>query len=321
MTNIQQQITAQFPSLDIKLDEPLSQHTYFKIGGPAEILITIKSVNELKNVAQFCQDQQIPVTLLGGGSNVIVTDQGVAGVVMHLATTQVKVIKTNPDHSAVIYADAGLKMAIFVRQTIDLGYQGLEYLLGVPGTLGGAIYNNAHYLQQLLDQYLIRVLIFDEQQQLTWLDKSACDFGYDSSRFHRTKEIIIGAEFLLQPGDKQASLAKIKEATEYRANTQPLGEPSSGCTFRNPPNTPELTKLFPQFSGQPFISAGFLIDQAGLKGTRVGDMEVSQKHAAFFINKGHGTADQVFTLIEKVKQVVFAKFGVKLQAEIFVIGK
>lgn len=321
MTQLQQQISRQFSQLDIKFDEPLALHTYFKIGGPAEVFMTIKKTDDLVQVVKFCKTQQIPVTILGGGSNVIVTDQGVAGVVIHPATSEVKIVKTNPDHSAVIYADAGLKTAFFVRQTIDWGYQGLEYFLGVPGTLGGAIYNNSHYLQNLLASNLLRVRIIDQQHQACWLDQTDCDFSYDSSRFQNTHEIILGAEFLLQPGNQTDSLAKVKTATEYRAKTQPLGEPSSGCTFRNATNTPELEKLFPQFKGKPFISAGFLIDQAGLKGTREGDIEVSHKHAAFFINHGHGTADQVFKLIDKVKQAVFTKFGVKLEEEIFVIGK
>jgi UDP-N-acetylmuramate dehydrogenase len=321
MTPTQQQLKNQYPNLDIKFDELLSQHTYFKIGGPAEMFITVKTNEELEQLISFCHQQNIPVTILGGGSNVIVTDQGVAGVVLNLATNQVKIISTNPDQSAIIYSDAGIKTALFVRQTIDLGFQGLENFLGVPGTLGGAIYNNSHYLQDLIGSYITRVLILNEQQQLVWLAQNECAFAYDQSRFQATQEIILGAEFLLQPGNKEASLAKVKAATEYRAKTQPLGEPTSGCTFRNTPNTPQLTQLFPQFEGKPFVSAGFLIDQAGLKGTRIGDIEISHKHAAFFINKGHGTSEQVLELIVKVKETVLAKFGVKLEEEIFLIGK
>ncbi len=321
MTNSQQLIFQHFGHLNPKFNEPLANHTYFRIGGPAEVFLSLKNYQDLAAVLQFCDEQKISVTMLGGGSNVIITDHGISGVVIHLDTNQVKITSTHPDGSATIYADAGIKTALLVRQTIELGYQGLEKFLGVPGTLGGAIYNNAHYLQELIDAHIVRVLILNNQFQPVWLAKNECAFAYDSSRFQKTHEIIIGAEFHLQPGNKDTSLAQVRSATEYRAETQPLGEPSSGCTFRNPPNTPALTKLFPQFAGKPFISAGFLIDQAGLKGTRVGDIEVSHKHAAFFINRGHGTAEQVFKLIDKVKQVVFAKFGVELQEEVFVIGK
>jgi UDP-N-acetylmuramate dehydrogenase len=321
MTNTQQLLTNKFPQLDIKLNEPLSEHTYFKIGGPAEVLVTVKNTDDLIEVTQYCAEQNIHDTILGGGSNVIVSDQGVEGVVMQLTSDQVKIVQTNLDHSARIYADAGAKTALFVRQTIDLGYQGLENFLGVPGTLGGAIYNNAHYLQELLDKFLLRVLILNDRHQPVWLTKAECAFAYDSSRFQQTHEIILGAEFVLPAGNQETSLAKIKTATEYRAKTQPLGEPSSGCIFRNPPNTPELNRLFPQFSAKPFISAGFLIDQASLKGTREGDIEVSHKHAAFLVNKGHGTSQQVLTLINKIKATVLAKFGVTLTEEVFMIGK
>jgi UDP-N-acetylmuramate dehydrogenase len=187
----------------------------------------------------------------------------------------------------------------------------------VPGTLGGAVYNNAHYLSDLISEHINRVLVIDRQGQEKWLSKAECDFKYDYSRFQKTKEIILAAEFSLSLGNPQESQARIREATLYRAQTQPLGMPSSGCIFQNVPNDPNLQKLFPQFAERSHVPGGFLIDQAGLKGERVGDVEVSQKHAAFFVNHGTGTSEQVEELVTKVKQRVKAKYGVELHEEVF----
>ena len=212
---------------------------------------------------------------------------------------------------------AGAKTSLFVKATVDHGYTGLEYFLGVPGSLGGAIYNNAHYLEDLIGRHVSRVEVLTESGDFMWLDHQECEFEYDSSRFQRTKEIIYQVEFVLEKGTKEESLELIKKATEYRAKTQPLGLPSSGCIFQNVPNNPELREQFPQFKDRLHVPGGFLIDQAGLKGMKEGDIEVSEKHAAFFVNNGHGTANQVKKLINRVKSIVKEKFSVELKEEVF----
>jgi len=321
MTNNQQALVNHFSKVNFQLDFPLAQRTYFKIGGPAEVFLETSSRKQIQQLISFCRQQTIPITVLGGASNVIVSDQGIEGLVLHIATNSVTDTKKTIDNKHLVQAEAGIKTALLVKQVVDLGYTGLEYFLGVPGTLGGAVYNNAHYLEDLISQHINRVEILDETGAFIWLDKKESAFGYDASRFQQTKEIIMTVEFALEKGTKEKSQELIKQATVYRAETQPLGEPSSGCIFQNVPITPELKKKFPQFANKEFISGGFLIDQAGLKGAHQGAIEVSQKHAAFFINTGQGRTEDVRKLIARVKDTVKAKFGVELQQEVFYLGK
>lgn len=307
-------LSAAFASEKFLPNYPLAEHTYFKIGGPAEVFFATKDKTTLARVIGFCYQNNISVTILGGGSNVVVSDAGVRGLVCSFTGDTVS---QDGQKKNTVYAEAGCKTALLVAKTVSFGLTGLEYFLGVPGTLGGAIYNNAHYLNQLIGEYITRVEIITHAGTLQWLSQKECLFGYDTSRFHKTKEVIVSAEFLLKPGNKDSSHQKIKEATEYRAQTQPLGTPSSGCIFKNTPNTPNLRKLFPQFADQTHVSGGFLIDQAGLKGYGVGGVEVSSKHAAWIINpESKGTQKDVSALVKVIKASVKEKFGVELQEEI-----
>ncbi len=303
--------------LDWKTHFPLAPLTYFKIGGPAEAFVRLASKKDIQTVMSACEADQIPLTFLGGGSNVVVADKGITGVVVSLAANETGLLKPATDTSPGLFrAEAGIQTAMLVRATLDAKLAGLEYFLGVPGNLGGAVYNNAHYLEHLLGEHITQVEVVSSQGS-RWLSHDECDFSYDHSRFHKTKECIFQVEFELAHGDVASSQQLIAEATRYRASTQPLGEASSGCIFQNTPVTPELLKHFPQLEGKSYAGGGFLIDQAGLKGTKVGDIEVSDKHAAFFINKGNGNAADVKKLVTLVKQQVKEKFGVVLKEEVF----
>jgi UDP-N-acetylmuramate dehydrogenase len=313
------QLTTAFSNLPFQADYTLSQQTYFKVGGQAEAYLELADREQIVEVVKFCRAQQIKLTILGGGSNVIVSDQGINGLVLKLTNDYFTVVGEN-EGKTIVRAGAGIKTALLVRQTIDAGLMGLEYFLGVPGNLGGAVYNNAHYLQDLLGEHILRVEAINDQGLPVWLDKALCQFGYDTSRFQKTQEVILQAEFSLAPGEEAVSKERIKQATLYRAQTQPLGLPSSGCIFQNAPNTDRLKKLFPQFADRTHVPGGFLIDQAGLKGARQGDIVVSDKHAAFFVNVGHGKAKDIKTLIDKVKSTVKEKFDVDLQEEVFWLG-
>lgn len=324
MTQSQKKLTTAFANLNLKLNEPLAPKTYFKIGGPAEVFWEANQEDDLLAILDFCRQENIQVTVLGGGSNVIVDDKGVVGLVVHPKFNHFTPTETKVDDPQepgqdrfVVKAGSGLKTALLVSKTTTLGLTGLEYFLGVPGTVGGAIYNNSHYLDDLIGEYLHRVKIVNERNNLEWLRREDCRFGYDYSRFQETQEIIIEVEFALPKGDKRESAKKIKKATEYRARTQPLGPPSSGCIFQNVPNSSRLRKLFPDFKDKAHVPGGYIIDQAGLKGTRVGGVHVSQKHAAWFINDGHATSEDVKKLIEKIKHVVKERFGIDLQEEVF----
>jgi len=318
MTRLQNQLAAAFPSLEFKFDYPLADVTYFKLGGPAEVFVDVTTANQMLELVQFCRHHAITLRVIGGASNVIAPDEGLPGLTLRTSQAELTLLpQPLADGRRLVSVGVGYKTALFVRQTIDQGLAGLEYFLGVPGRLGGAIYNNAHYLADLIGDHIYRVQVITPDNQLIWLEHDECDFSYDHSRFQTSGELLVQAEFALATGDKAESMAKVIEATRYRAKTQPLGEPSSGCIFQNTPNTDHLRQLFPQFAEKQYVPGGFLIDQAGLKGAREGGIEVSQKHAAFFVNKGGGRAAEVEKLIEKVKNQVNQQFGVTLREEVF----
>lgn len=320
-TSLHHQLSEEVPAVEWLFDYPLANLTYFKLGGPAEAFAKVSSKVELQAIMEFSQKHATPLTVLGGASNVVVADQGITGIVVQWTDDHFSLLDEKISGKHLVEAGAGIKTAMLVRQVVDSGLAGLEYFLGVPGTLGGAIYNNAHYLESLIGDHVFRVEVYNPQSHsFTWLNQAECDFGYDSSRFHHTKEVIVTIQFLLAPGSKETSMQLIKEATQYRAGTQPLGQPSSGCIFQNVPNNDHLRKLFPQFINKKFVPGGFLIDQAGLKGERQGDIMVSDIHAAFFVNLGNGTAADVKKLVEKVKNRVKETFGVDLREEVFYLS-
>ncbi len=306
----------QHPDVSWMRNELLAPKTYFKIGGPADVYAEIGERQMLLKVVSYCQSHQIPLTFLGGGSNVIISDQGIRGVVLRWVGDSVQKIE-DEQGTPVLYAEAGVKTALLVSQSVSQGFAGLEYFLGVPGTLGGAIYNNAHYMQDLIGEHVLAVEVIGKDSRLEWISQQACDFAYEKSRFQKTGELIVSVKFSLSPGNESESKAKIAEATRYRALTQPLGIPSSGCIFQNVPNTPQLSKRFPDFADKEFVPGGYIIDQAGLKGLREGDIEVSEKHAAWLINRGSGSAKQVKRIIQKIKETVSKKYGVTLKEEVF----
>ncbi len=317
MTAVQRLIQEQFAYFSPKLDEPLAPLTYFKIGGPAEVLLDLVTRDQIVEVGQFCHHNQIKLTILGGASNVIVSSQGISGVVIRTLNEEYQVLPEKAEQKQLIRVGVGYKTGLFVRKTIDDGFAGLEYFLGVPGRIGGAIYNNAHYLSDLIGTHIHRVEVLRPDGKTAWLDQAECQFSYDHSIFQTSRDILLQVDFSLAGGNKEHSMELVKEATMYRAETQPLGEPSSGCYFRNVANTELLKTNFPQYAKERECPSAFLIDQAGLKGTRVGDVEVSSKHAAFFINVGQGTSDQVRELAALVKKKVQQQFGVELREEVF----
>ncbi len=322
MTQTQQLLTKTFPDLPWECNKPLAPLTYAKIGGPAEVYIELSNPQETAQVIEFCYRNLLSWTALGGASNVIIDDDGLPGLVLRYCDDTVidKKIAINPNLH-LVYIPSGTKTALAVAQTVKLGYSGLEYFLGVPGTIGGAIYNNAHYLSDLIDKHIHRVHALTKEGKEEWFTKAECAFAYEESRFQHKRELILGAEFALERGNQSVSQAKIAEATTYRAKTQPLGIPSSGCMFRNPSNTPSLQKKFPEHADRQFIPAGFLIEQAGLKGKRIGNIEVSQKHAAWLINTGDGTSADVRALVQLIKNRIHSLYGVELHEEVFFLPK
>ncbi len=313
-----QQFRQEFPDLKFRVNYPLSKITYFKVGGPADAYVIVKDRIQLIGFIKYCRLHNIRFTLLGGASNVIVSDQGVAGVVVATRHNEFQLLEQD-ERQALLRVDTGIKTATLVKKTADLGLVGLGLFLGVPGYLGGAIYNNSHFQTGFVGDCVEQVEILTPQNEVVWLDQSQCQFSYDSSRFQKTNDIILRVDFRLKVGKKEQVVKTMKQSTLYRIQAQPLSMPSSGCIFKNVPNTKDLKQTFPQFADRDYISAGFLIDQAGLKGLQQGGVQVSKKHAAFMVNTGDATAKDILNLIEQVKNMVQEKFNVKLEEEVFLL--
>jgi UDP-N-acetylmuramate dehydrogenase len=322
-----------FPTLVFEQDVSLAPFTYMKVGGPAQVLFKAQNREDLQSVLLWLNENepQVPVTILGGASNVVVADEGIEGVVILNLTDASEVLESQARHElygaeferlarpadGYLMVESGLKTALLVRKALDAGLAGLEPFLGVPGTVGGAIFNNSHYTNELIGTYVEAVEVISEGKVI-WLSQEECQFKYDHSRFHTTHEPILRVIFALAHGEKEQSFALIQEATQKRASTQPLGTANSGCMFKNAQLSPEQQVAY---DGKETLSAGWLIDQAGLKGERVGGAVISQKHANFIINDDNATFSDVEALVKRVQEVVKEKFGIELEREVFFIGR
>lgn len=312
-------------STQIYSDEPLANHTYIKIGGPADILVETKTKDQLITVYQLAHRHHIPVFILGGGSNLLISDRGIRGLVIKNRADALKIAKFHGDikakklhvDQAVLEAGSGVITNHLVRYSIDNGLEGLQFFLGLPGTVGGAIYNNSHYKHQLIGNFVHQVQVLDHQGHLKTYTQPDLKFRYDYSILQQTKELILSASFLLKGGDKQKLWDQATSYAKARAQTQPLSLPSSGCIFKN--LTPDQAKQAGLKPDQ--TSAGFLIDQAGLKDTQIGQVKVSPIHANFFVNLGGGTASELKQLINLVQDKIKSKYHITLEPEVFFVGE
>jgi len=282
--------------LIVKTNELLAKYTTFKIGGPADFFVEVEKEEELIKLLKEFKEIKLPYFILGGGSNLLVADEGFRGIVIKMSN--VKCQMSNGE----IIAGAGVSLGKLVELAAKNSLAGLEFAAGIPGTVGGAVRGNAGAWQQAIGDKVKRVKVLTPQGEIRWLNNSDCQFSYRQSRFKKTKEIIWEVELELEKGDKKEIQEKTKENLAKRSS-QPK-EPSAGCIFVNP---------------KPF-AAGELIDKCGLKGKRIGDAQVSPKHANFIVNLGSAKAEDVIKLIELIKKKVKEKFGVNLKEEICFLG-
>lgn len=280
----------------VKEKEPLAKYTTFKIGGPADLLVEVRKEEELIELIKLIKKLKIPWFILGGGSNVLVSDDGFRGVVIKIANSKYRISNRK------VVAGAGLPLSKLVEEAVRHFLTGLEFAVGIPGTVGGAIRGNAGAWQQAIGDKIKRVKILTPEGEVKWLDKKDCGFDYRQSRFKNSGEIILEAELELEKGEVREIKQKISQNLEKRKN-QP-SQPSAGCIFVNP---------------KPY-SAGELIDKAGLKGKRIGDAQISVKHGNFIVNLGKAKAKDVVFLIKLIKETVKKKFGVELEEEICFLG-
>ena len=289
---------------------PLAPMTTFKVGGPAEVLVEARSGDEIVDAVKIAGAAGARVTVLGGGSNVLVADDGIRGLVIRLKGGDVTAVGDR-----LVRADAAVTINGLVRWTINRGLAGLEAWAGTPGTVGGAIYGNAHWKKINIGELVESVRLVTRTGALLQAPADRMEFDYDYSRLKRTGEIVLWAAFRVTPGADPAALRAVaRESLAFRKRTQPLESPSAGCIFMNPdPARDRIPEGIPP-------SAGALVDRAGLKGAVRRGARVSPTHANFIINDGSATAADIYALVEQCRSAVKDRFGVTLQNEIIYLG-
>ena len=285
-----------------KLDEPLRRYTAWKIGGPADALLEPSSADELIAATRKAREHDIPVTVLGGGTNVLVLDGGIRGLTIRLARALVNAQTTGTS----VLAESGVLYPVLAKATAGKGLAGLEFGTGIPGTVGGAVYMNAGAYGGETRDFLDWADVYKpETGVVERVSNAGLGLSYRRSVLHdRPGWVVLRAAYTLEPGDPEELKARIKEFRAMRMNGSP-NRPSCGSTFKRPKDD------FP----------GRVIEVAGLKGTRIGQIEVSPVHANYFVNHGGGTAKDAMKLIEHVKETVLAKLGVELEMEVRVLGE
>ena len=293
----------------VQADVPLAPFTTFRIGGPADVLAEIRTADELERVVHVARSHGVPLTMLGGGSNVLVSDAGIRGLVVRSHGGEIR--RTTDG----LRADAGVTINGLVRWSVQNGLGGLAAWAGTPGTLGGAIYGNAHFDGRLIGEKVLRVRVITPEGTPAELPAEQMEFGYDTSRLQRTREVLLWAELRVEPATVEGLRDTARRSLKYRKQTQPLALPSAGCIFQNPEkDDPKLP------AGMP-ASAGALVDAAGVKGSTQGGARISATHANFIVNEGGARASDVAALVERARSAVENQFGVQLREEIVRLGE
>lgn len=293
----------------VRVDAPLAPLTTFGVGGPADRLITITRADDLPVVMRAAEEAGVPVTILGGGSNVVIADAGIRGLVLRLRLMDIT--QPTPDR---VRAGAGVTMNGLVRWLIARGLAGLEAWAGTPGSVGGAIYGNAHYGGRNIGDLVQRVGLVTREGEPDAVERAEMAFAYDTSRLQRTGEVLVWAEFGVRAGSPEVLRETARRSLAHRKGTQPLAMPSAGCIFQNPDPAREAVP-----DGIP-ASAGALVDRAGLKGYRRGGASISTTHANFVVNDGSATAADIRALVETARAAVRERFGVELRDEVVFLG-
>ena len=280
-------------------DEAMAKHTSYRIGGPANAYITPRDKDDLSQILQFANQHGIATYFVGSGSNLLVADEGIDGLVITLG----KSLKRLEITGATVFAESGVMLGKMVKECIGRNLSGVESMIGVPGTLGGALVMNAGAFGGEISNYLKHVTVMEMDGQEKQYQPGDISFSYRHSTFP-DDEIVISAEFELIQSDKDTVQEKRAVASGGRKATQPLKFRSAGSVFKNPKEG----------------AAGYYIDQAGLKGTKVGDAEISPIHANFFVNHGKAKASDVVALIRLARETVHDKFGIMLDLEVKPLG-
>ena len=291
-----ERLSAALPEIGFLAGEPLSRHCSFRIGGPAEVFACPKTERAMSVLLRYCNAEGIPARILGGGTNVLAPDGGLSGVV--ISTRGLDALSLRED--GLITAGAGVPLARLAVYAQRRGLTGLEFAHGIPGTVGGGMYMNAGAYGGELVQVAVSARFLRPDGSVETLEGEAMGLGYRRSAFMGREGVILSARFRLQQGDPEVILARMRELMEKRKASQPLDLPSAGSTFKRP------------VGGY----AAALIQEAGLKGLRVGDAAVSTKHSGFVVNLGAATEADVLALIAEVRERVKANSGIELEPEV-----
>ncbi len=309
----------------IKEDEPMSLHTTFKVGGPARLYFEAQNNEELIQAVRLCQKNKFPYFVLGGGSNLLVSDDGFRGLVIRNKSKNIKILiyqgtvknSEKKIKKLLLEVDSGVLSNTLVRYCVEEGLAGLENFLGLPGTVGGAIYINAHYRGDFMGDHLEKARLLTPEGEIKEVDNSYFNFDYDYSVLQKTGDVLINAIFALTGGDKETLWKAAHETLEWRHKNHHYDFPSAGSIFQNIKKSDAMRIGTPNFTQ----SAGFLIEASGLKGMTKGDAQISPDHANFIVNKGGARACDVLELINLAKKRVREKFGIKLKEEIVLLGE
>lgn len=287
----------------IKQNEPMKNHTSFKIGGPAEFFVKVNSVEELKELLQLCEINKIPLTIVGNGSNLLVLDNGIKGIVLKIELKQIQ-IKDIEEGKVEVIVDSGVQLGLLAQNLLKEEISGFEELSGIPGTIGGAVVMNAGAHGKEMKDIVTEITAIDYNGNMHIFTNEESEFSYRHSKFLDEKYIILQVKLLLEKEKREEIKSKMNEYAKYRKEKQPIEYSSAGSTFKR---------------GTDFITAK-LIDDAGLKGYSIGGAKISERHAGFIINTGNATAKDVLDLVEYVTDKVYEKFGKKIELEIKVLG-
>ncbi|QQS43771.1 UDP-N-acetylmuramate dehydrogenase [Candidatus Roizmanbacteria bacterium] len=298
----------------LKKDFDLSPYFTLKMKTRAEFYIEASSIDEWREIARVTLENDIPLFILGGGSNIAVLKNVIPGLVVRNRYMRKEVISETDEYIDVLFS-SGYPMSLVVKETTESGWSGFEYHLGLPGTLGGAIYMNSKWTKPVtyVGDTLLTGTIMNKQGNVRTEQKEYFSFAYDYSKLQDTKEIFLEGVFRLRKEDSSVLKMRAQEALAYRKETQPFGVATGGCFFQN------ISQEEKESHNLQTTSAGYLIDHAGLKGKRIGGFVVSDKHANFVINTGDGTPEDLNSILQLIKETVKEKFGVELKEEVQII--
>ncbi len=286
---------------NILTDEPMKDHTTFKIGGNADFLVSPSSVEEISNIISFIKENHINFAVIGNGSNILVSDKGFRGVIIRLHKSFADY--TVEDES--ITAQGGILLSRLASVALENSLTGLEFASGIPGSLAGATFMNAGAYGPEMKDVIEEVTFLDKDCEIKTIGVKECDFGYRTSYFSKNDAIVLTVKLKLKKGNKDEIKKTMEELSKRRLDKQPLTFPSAGSVFKRPQGH----------------FAGALVEQAGLKNYSIGGAMVSEKHAGFIINTGNATCEDVLNLIEYIKKIVYEKFGVTLEPEVRILGE